>query len=454
MAVAIGKHSCIAVVTLWTKKELVLEKLTTADYTILGQLYSKEEGINTLIRSLLVHKNIRHLLIAGNDLSGSGEALLSFFKNGVLAHEIIGAAGVFIDAEIPESALDSLRKHVSVYDYRGMIDFSALKQIIAQLPLLSPYGANESFPEKKITIPETFPSEKSGFIIRHAHVCDAWIEILSLIMHFGLVKKSEYDIEQRELLNIITVIEQENPDSPLLPSFLPFTKKDLDSYYPQLITGGVVEGVEYSYGQRLRTPLDQIQQIITALRKTPYTRRAIAITWDIQKDIFSEKPPCLILAEFTIQNTLLYLTAFFRSNDMFHAWPRNTFGLRKLQFFVAEQLGISSGSLTIISQSAHIYQNNWASAKKILKEHTATPTGTADPRGNFVITVTDTIRVMHVSSSGQRIQEFSGTEVCSLYLKILPYISEMSHALYLGAELQRASFALEHKIPFVQDQAF
>ncbi len=454
MTLAFGTHPCVALVTLWTKKELVLEMLAPSDYTFVGQLYSQEEGINAIIRSLLAHKNIRHLLIVGNDLSNSGEALLSFFKNGVHIHEIIGITGVFIDREIPESALDLLRKYVSVYDYRSLTDFSVLQQIIAALPLLSSYGKDESFPEKKIMLPEILPSEKSGFIIRQAYISDAWIEILSLIISFGSAKKSEYAIEQREVLNVISIIEKEDPDNPLLTSFLPFTKNDLDIYYPQLITGTAIDGVEYSYGQRLRTPLDQIQQIITALRKTPYTRRAIAITWHVEKDIFSEKPPCLILAEFTIQDTLLYLTAFFRSNDMFHAWPRNAFGLRKLQFFVAEQLGISSGNLTIISQSAHIYENNLASAKKILEQHCPASKKMADPRGNFIITVTDAIHVMHVSPACQRIQDFSDTDVHALYLRLIPYISEISHALYLGAELQRASFALQNKIPFIQDQPF
>ncbi|MFA6888377.1 MAG: thymidylate synthase [Candidatus Woesearchaeota archaeon] len=453
MVITTGNHSCVAIVTLWTKKELVIEKLALSDYSFVGQLYSVEDGINTLLRSLLAHKNIRHIIIVGNDLSGSGEALISFFQKGICAHKIIDTL-ICLDKEISESALSSLRQNVFVHDYRAMTDFSVLKQIIAALQLLPSYGVNESFPEKKIILPETLPSEKSGFTIRYPYICDAWIEILSLIMHFGIVKKSQYEIEQRELLNLITIIEQENPDSPHITSFFPFTKKDLDSYYPHIITGVPIEGVEYSYGQRLRTPIDQIQQVIDVLRKTPYTRRAIAITWDVQKDMFSEKPPCLILTEFTIQDSLLYLTAFFRSNDMFHAWPRNAFGLRKLQSIVSEQLGISSGSLTVISQSAHIYQNNWTSAQQILNEHGILLKEICDPRGNFVITVTDMIHIMHVSSLGQRIQEFSGTEVHSLYMQILPYVSELSHALYLGAELQRAFFALQNKISFTQDQPF
>jgi thymidylate synthase len=452
------KTAQIGIVTLWTKKEFVVKHLLSEHYALVGQLYSRHEGLNGLIRNCLANKNIRHLVIVGIDLNKSAEALTSFFMKGVdSTHRVIGLDDVIIDVQIPLESLETLRKHVTLHDFQHIKDFSQLSDLIKALPVLSSYGISEIFPENVPIAPDMFPSEKSGFVIHEDYVGPAWLRILLLISRFGSVKKSQYGDDQRELLNIITVIGKEDPNNPQFHSYFPFTHEDLLAYYPQIVTAQSIDGIEYSYGQRLRGRQegDQIQHIVEALQQTLYTRRAIAITWKLSVDMESAKPPCLILTQFLVQENELFLTAFFRSNDMYHAWPRNAFGLRKLQFLVAEILGLHVGSLTIHSSSAHIYQRNWDNVSKILDVHAVSLNRIGDPRGNLIIRlVSGKIVVTHTSPSGKVLDTVTGTDVFSIYGQLVrdERVGVLSHALYLGAELQKAKIALDNGLAYIQDK--
>ncbi len=457
--VVVGNNaSSVGIITLWTKKEFILQHLHPDQYALVGQLYSQDEGLNGIIRNCLANKFIRHLVVVGAGLNDSGKALFSFFQNGVNdTHAVIGMDNLFIDKEIPKVALDELRINVQLHDYRHIKDFSQLHIILSQLPVLPSYGVPSYFPAPVLYAPETYPSEKSGFVVHHDLIGHAWLEILSLVRRFGIIKKSDYCIDQRELLNIVSVIEKEDPDQPEFFPYFQFTKEDIFSYYPQILSASAIDGVEYSYGQRLRNHknIDQIKAILFSLRQKPFTRRALAVTWDIEKDITSEKPPCLILVEFLVQQNKLYLTAFFRSNDMFHAWPRNAFGLRKLQFFVAKELEMIAGSLTIISSSAHIYQNNWALVDQLLSKYHHPLRRVGDPRGNFIIRIQDNvISVTHTDPQGKRLDELKGTDHLAIYAKLVleHRVHDLSHAFYLGTELQKAVLALQKKIPYIQDK--
>ena len=77
-----------------------------------------------------------------------------------------------------------------------------------------------------------------------------------------------------------------------------------------------------------------------------------------------------------------------------------------------------------------------------------------DRKGNLVIRVLDgQILVTHTSPEGKRLDEFSGTDIVVLYKKMLAEhrIGTLSHAVYIGTELQKAALALKKGIPYVQD---
>jgi len=98
--------------------------------------------------------------------------------------------------------------------------------------------------------------------------------------------------------------------------------------------------------------MDQIEEVIRLLIKSPMTRRAVATTWIPSVDLRSSEVPCLNWLKF--YNTgVLNLSVVFRSHDIFGAYISNLYGLSRLLEYVSIRTGIEMGSLTIFSADAH-----------------------------------------------------------------------------------------------------
>ena len=453
-----GTRDDIGIITLWTRKEAITKHLKKEAYGFVGQLYSKDEGISYLIRNCLANKTIRHLILLGVDLYNSGDALIALINNGIDEnHNIIGISNAVIHKEIPKSAIDKFRKHIKIHDYRSLKEFKKLNSILSELKHLPTYGPSESFPEHQIEAIESFPTDPVGYKVINKTIGQAWLEVLDIIMRFGIRKKTEYHNEMKEVINMMVVITDEDPDNITWEPFFNFTKEDLKEYIPIILTDLNIKDVEYTYGTRLRKHFgkDQIAQIIDYLKKVPHTRRAVAVTWDVKKDLKNSKAPCLDLLQFLIQDNKLYLVVYFRSNDMFDAWPRNAFALRALQNMVSKEINVPIGSLSIISCSAHIYDNCWELSKSVLKDYTSKKGLSLDSRGNLVINVLNNqIEAVHYSPTGEALGKYTGKTAHEIIKKIvsLKAVSLLRHALYLGAELQKAELALQNNIPYTQDK--
>ena len=74
-----------------------------------------------------------------------------------------------------------------------------------------------------------------------------------------------------------------------------------------------------------------------------------------------ENIPCMQIVDFKNINDVLCLTAYFRSHDIWGAWPMNVYGLSELLRYVSESVNINTGNITMVSSSAHIYQRDWDS---------------------------------------------------------------------------------------------
>ncbi len=448
-------ESNVAILTLWTRKENVTSKLH-APYSVAGQLYSRGDGISTLIRNCLANKNIRHIVMVGSDLHGGGELLAKLFRDGVDEKNTIIGTNEALEKEIPKSAIDTFRKHVSLHDKRELADFSQLNEFITSLPRAGPYGEPEQHPKAEIVLPENFPADRMVFKVSGRYIGDAWLKILYNIMRFGYRKTSKYAVDIKELINLCTVISGENPDEPMLPDYFSFSKKELDEYIETIVTPKHVEGVIYTYGQRLRSfrGIDQIKFIIEDIRKEKDSRRAIAFTWDVEKDMRADHAPCIDMVQALVQDKL-HMTAYIRSNDMFNGWPKNAFALRKLQYMISEGCGVEPGLLTVISGSAHIYEKDFKRALSVAESYYGKgDEKICDPRGNFLIRINDgKIVVEHLDTAGRRIDAFSGKTAMDIYKKMAHElrVSDIGHAFDLGAELQKAELALKLGIKYVQD---
>ncbi|MCK9393411.1 MAG: thymidylate synthase [Candidatus Paceibacterota bacterium] len=437
----------VAVVCGWTKKEVIWNNLseeTRLRVAIMGQLYSKE-GINYIIRNIFLNPKIKYLVITGSDLSGSIKELRQFLENG---------ESKFIHPEIPAERIKEFYNYFSK-NY-SIVNLNEVDSFISNLKQDFSDWTKEiiDFPSHSIEITNMFLSEDIAFRVEGAKVHDVWLKVLDRIIKFGKDKMSSYGECQKELLDTITVINNDDPDNPVLPEYLYFNEQDLIKYYPQLMTDKIFDGVEYTYGSRLRNHegIDQIQGIINELKRENYSRRAIAFTWDVEKDFNNEKCPCLDLVQALVQNGCVYLTAYFRSNDMYRAWPQNAYGLLKIQKEIAEALSLGIGKLAIISCSAHIYERDLREAQQLLATHKPKLECNVDFRGNFTVQIIDgEIVVRHLDLDGVFLQEIKGKTAFEIRDKIIPFISDVAHALYLGTELIRAEISLKENKEYIQD---
>ena len=450
--------SNLAICTLWTQTEVIQKIFDKNQYCFIGNLYSAN-GLSSLIRTLYKYPQARYLLICGADLSDSSDKLLKLWEKGVDAENYIVDDEIHIEPEIPKKDIDLLRKSVKLINMKNVLNKEKLLNSVSDLKKLPPFSKSKSFPVPKPVVPATFPSEFSGFLVKASKVAEAWPKIMKEIMLFGREKKSRYG-KVKEILNCMAVVEDEEPDKPFLPDFLKISRDELERYYLQITTARKIKGISYTYGQRLRKAEDevkgigdQISYMIKELKKDSHSRRAMATTWEIVKDQRSSAPPCLILVQCMIVHKKLYMTAFLRSNDMFAAWPRNAFGLRKLQKMIAENVNVRMGSLTTISKSAHIYERDWKDAEIISHKKVALE-WKGDPRGYFIIKIDGKkLKILHYANQGTFLREYEGNTAEELYKMLLDNnaISMPEHWVYIGKELMKAEMALRLGKKYVQD---
>ncbi|MGC9175029.1 MAG: thymidylate synthase [Thermoprotei archaeon] len=467
-----NESSPIALCTLWTKKEEYLPFVKKEKLALVANLYTVD-GISYIIMNVLAKPTIKHIILVGHDLTGSGEALVRLVERGIDERGNVPGLRAYVHPSISKDDVEVFRKSVHIYDLRGALpkDFAKINSLIDSIKDDAKPFCEPRIIRERPYASESLGAEEAGHIIRGRSLAEVWIRLLDAVMKFGEVKMSEYNVEQKELLDTVSVVMGDGP----IPPSLPFGEQELKAYSEKFFTREKPDGVDYTYGNRLFAyarngvqsksneelieVIDQISAAEEKLKAHPYTRRAVAITWRPEIDITSSNPPCLMEISWNVKFGKLYQTATFRSHDVFGAWLLNAYALRNLQKKVASDLGIPHGDLVIISISAHIYKNNWAQAREVIEKNKFSYRLELDPKGYFLIEVDiprSVIRARHKLNDGRDSgYVFEGKSPEEIYKRIVNegLISYLDHAAYIGKELQRAEEALREKKPFVQDSS-
>ncbi|MBO3463011.1 thymidylate synthase [Aetokthonos hydrillicola Thurmond2011] len=468
------------IITGWTVKGAIAKHLHPQDYAVIGQLYSPSRGINLLIRNLLFNPHIRYLVVLNatreDKNAGAGTCLLDFFRNGfeeglsdnkqrcwVIRSIIRG----YIDFEVERSALEKLRSSVECQEAKSITEAVNLVKFYGQKQKLEPWGLPLEYPMSTVA-PTILPGQRYGHRIEGKTIAETWVKIIHRIKTTGTIRPTGYDGQWQELIDLMAIVTDEPPDFYFPePNYLPINRDFLQEYISQILDDlPKQEGVKYTYGQRLRSWFgsDQIQQVIDKLLADLNSARAVMSLWDVTHDA-NDSPPCLNHIWVRIVDNELSLTATFRSNDMFSAWPANAMGLRALQQHIWHEIckhsthQLKIGPLIIISQSAHIYDDCWENAENVIQSHYSKICASrdyADPAGSFVITVQDgNIIVEHMTpGSGEVVNCYSGKSATQLYREIAANSPglQVEHAIYLGSELQKAEIALGMNKEFIYEQ--
>ncbi len=221
-------------------------------------------------------------------------------------------------------------------------------------------------------------------------IAQAWENSMVRLYESGCRLKTEYDKPDdppsRDATMIVTV--HQPLSEPMIHRDFPGGFDSLEEYVMEVCDGIKDHLVrdpgdetdtrwEYTYHQRLfgyegptLEPVDQIEAIAGQLAKTPYTRRAQAITWKVWEDRTCYDPACLqsIWCRITPDGDrpVLNMNVRFRSNDAYKAAFMNIFALVTLQKRIAARITELSGTEVALGRyvhmadSYHIYGSNLA----------------------------------------------------------------------------------------------
>lgn len=221
----------------------------------------------------------------------------------------------------------------------------------------------------------------------------AWEKAVLAVWEKGEGIKTEYDkpkdLPSKDCTMIIVV---KSPMSePRIHRAFPGGLEDLEVYRQEVVLGihdhwiNPAEGKwTYTYHKRLFDykgeggSINQIDLITKKLSETPYSRRAQAITWNVDLDGTADDPPCLQRLWFRISvagngEKVLNMNSHWRSRDAFKASFMNMFALTDLQKVVSEEISmrcgekIGVGRYADISDSFHIYGSYRKDFKKFLE---------------------------------------------------------------------------------------
>ncbi|MCC5994380.1 MAG: thymidylate synthase [Candidatus Aenigmarchaeota archaeon] len=462
----INPRSNIAISTLWSKKEFLLEKIpenVKRKIGIIGTTYTSY-GINYILETLAENPQIDTLILYGYDLSTSGEVLCKVFGEKKMDLPVIILDKGKVEEIVRSIKLVDLRKAAKEMKIEKLFE-EIEKNYCETKPKRDKIDLKV---EEKSSI-ESYPFPLSGhYIYDNKSVFRAWVKILDLIMRFGSLKFSEYEIPQKEFLNVVVSLGLYGKDYKLEKEFFEFIEKEnFERHINEVLSPKKPEGVEYTYGERFfahRFGKNQINYLIDKLSKSPYSRRALVVSWDHEKDQNIENPPCIIGVQGIITENFYNHTVIIRSNDMFKAWPVNFVAQIELAKFIVNEINKRAntdyklGSVTSISISAHIYQTDFERAKKVIEKYSGKMKEfVEDPKGNFLIYLENGKVVLEHRTPDNSIvlwkNSFENFEQAYEFLKSGNMFSFASHAFYLSKELKNAFEKLKKGEEYEQDSA-
>jgi len=119
-------------------------------------------------------------------------------------------------------------------------------------------------------------------------------------------------------------------------------------------------------GPRVRgrqSGIDQIEQVISQIRKNPDSRRLIVSAWNVADIDSMALPPCHCLFQFYVSDGELSCQLYQRSADIFLGVPFNIASYALLTLMVAQVCGLKPGEFVHTFGDLHLYANHVEQAK-------------------------------------------------------------------------------------------
>lgn len=104
--------------------------------------------------------------------------------------------------------------------------------------------------------------------------------------------------------------------------------------------------------------IDQLENVINSIKKSPDSRRHIVNAWNVGQLDNMALPPCHILFQFYVADGKLSCQLYQRSADIFIGVPFNIASYALLTMMIAQVTGLQPGDFVHTLGDAHIYLNH------------------------------------------------------------------------------------------------
>lgn len=116
--------------------------------------------------------------------------------------------------------------------------------------------------------------------------------------------------------------------------------------------------------------VDQITNLIQAIKNNPDSRRHIVCSWNVGLIEQMALPPCHVLFQFYVADGKLSCQLYQRSADLFLGVPFNIASYALLTMMMAQVCGLKPGEFIHTFGDVHIYSNHFEQVKKQLSRDT------------------------------------------------------------------------------------
>ncbi len=506
----------VGVAFLWTMRDAIIPKLEKENLAIAANFYTPA-GLQGMVRNILGNPFIRYFILLGEEYlsksSGnktleltSANAIRMFFEKGVNTNRKIDGFenAVYFDKNISIESIEKIRENVEFIDLNKKMPKASLDEKITETnKLVKTLEKKDAFRLPQVFDYEkaegSFPYEEGPIIVHGTNIPNGWVKTIYNVYRYGKKNLMNANTDRwiKEINNMVVVIHNpQDMDLSINPFLVPLTKEKIDAYKKEILSPLLPKGKAYTYGNKLRAyyhsgseeikklvnsteykdfefqqgpwlnknvhykkdycEIDQIQDIIDVLKRDPYSKACLAITWHPADELMRKhkSSPCLVFLQTIIQEEKLNLTVFFRSHDMTQGWPENAYGCAAIQEKIAKSIKIKPGLLIIMSGSAQIYNNYYQQIENMLKKYTDLKETCQDKRGNYLIKIKNNqivVTLLH-PEIGTELEKYTGKTAYELRDKIASTTSlNTGHAIYLGTELSAAELCLKNHKPFEQD---
>ena len=195
--------------------------------------------------------------------------------------------------------------------------------------------------------------------------------ILALDAEGDIISCNDWGQKQKEAS--VTFVAENPLQEPMVSRLYIGGFRELQQYIMEVLDGildfKIGDGTcwEYTYHDRLVNygGFDQLDFMISELKRSGDTRRAVAIIRDNKIDPFNPNPACLQHMQLLIRGGKLHCKVLMRSNDAIEASFMNAFAFVMLQKSAADRLGVEVGSYTHRANSYHCYEKDF----KLLEQY-------------------------------------------------------------------------------------